>query len=208
MKALDLFCKAGGVTKGLQRAGFHVTGIDIEPQSNYCGDAFIQADALSLPVDPAAFDFIWASPPCQAYSWSARRWHDVPRADLVEPTRLLLEASGKPYCIENVPGAPIRADIVLTGTMFGLGVIRRRHFETSWFCLSPPPVRKRGSVRSGEFVTVAGHGGDGRAALHLWKEAMGIDWMTREELVEAIPPAYAEFIGRAFLETQRAADAA
>src|SRR6185437_7851072 len=66
VRALDLFCGAGGATKGLQNAGFHVTGVDLKRSPRYCGDVFIQADALT--VDPRGFDFIWASPPCQAHT--------------------------------------------------------------------------------------------------------------------------------------------
>jgi DNA (cytosine-5)-methyltransferase 1 len=198
--ALDLFCCAGGAAVGLHRAGFDVVGVDIVRRDRY-PFPFVQADALRPPFDLQQFDFIWASPPCQAYSWSAKRW-DVERADLVDPTRAMLDTSGRPYCIENVPGAPIRADLVLTGMMFGLGVIRRRHFEFNFFVLGPPPHAKRGGVRTGEYVTVAGHGGDnikGRGSRSAKQEAMGIDWMSDEELNEAIPPAYGEFIGRAAL---------
>lgn len=203
MKALDLFCKAGGVSMGLRRAGFDVTGVDIEPQPRY-PFRFVQADALRPPFDLSAFDFVWASPPCQKYSWAAKRW-DVERADLVEPTRDLLKGCGRPWVIENVVGAPIRADLVLTGQMFGLGVIRRRHFEMSFFCLAPQRLSPAGSVRTGEYVTVAGHGGDnikGRGSRAAKQTAMGIDWMNDEELNNAIPPAYSEFIGRAIMAAE------
>lgn len=199
-RALDLFCCAGGVSMGLHRAGFDVVGVDIESRPRY-PFPFVQADALKPPVRLEAFDFIWASPPCQAYSWSAARW-DVERDDLVEPTRALLKRSGRPYVIENVPGAPIRVDLALTGQMFGLEVIRRRHFECSFFVLSPSRPSLRGSVRTGEYVTVAGHGGEnmkGRGSRAAKQKAMGIDWMNDYELNQAIPPAYSEFIGREFL---------
>lgn len=197
LRALDLFCCAGGVTKGLQRAGFHVTGVDIKPQPNYCGDEFHQADALTFPTD--GFDFIWASPPCQKYSWSAKRWKDIERVDLVDLTRHRLATVDVPTVIENVVGAPLRVDLVLTGPIFNLEVIRRRHFELNFYCLSPAPVRPMGSVKTGEYVTVAGHGGDnikGRGSRAAKQRAMGIDWMSDEELNQAIPPAYSEFIGR------------
>jgi len=119
LRALDLFCKAGGATKGLQRAGFHVTGVDIERQPRYCGDAFVQADALNPPFDLAGFDFIWASPPCQAHSpLKAVTKKEYP--DLIPQTRALLQASGRPYTIENVVGARLRDPVRLCGGMFGL----------------------------------------------------------------------------------------
>lgn len=209
--AIDLFCGAGGVTKGLQRAGFFVVGVDLKPQPRYCGDLFIQGDATNPPLDLAQADFIWASPPCQAYSWAARRWHDIERADLVEPTRDLLRASGVPYVIENVVGAPLHNPITLCGAMFGLQVIRHRLFEASFFLIEPTHVPHRGSVKGGQYVTVAGHGGDnikGRGGRAAKQAAMGIDWMSDDELNQAIPPAYSEYIGRAAiaqLQAQRVA---
>ncbi len=201
--ALDLFCCAGGAAMGLHRAGFDVIGVDIKPQPRY-PFRFVQADALNPPFDLKLFDFIWASPPCQKYSWSAKRWRNVERADLVEPVRAML--AGFHHVIENVPAAPIRRDLMLTGMMFGLQVIRRRAFEASFFCLQPPHPCRDGSVRTGEFVTVAGHGGDnikGRGSRAAKQAAMGIDWMNDQELNEAIPPAYSEFIGRAAMNVIR-----
>lgn len=200
-KALDLFCCAGGASMGLHRAGFDVTGVDIKPQPRY-PFRFIQADALHPPVDLSAFDFIWASPPCQHASWAAARWkgeRDYPA--LIEPTRAMLAASGVPYVIENVVGAAVRPDLVLTGEMFGLRVIKRRHFELGgWWCMQPErPFAGRIGFGPEDFVTTAGHGGDGPGSFRAWSEAIGIDWMTMQEMAEAIPPDYAEFIGRAAL---------
>ena len=200
--AIDLYCNAGGATRGLQLAGFEVVGVDIIPQPRYCGDHFVQADALRPPFDLRQFDFIWASPPCQGYSWSAKRWKDVPRTHLIPQTRAMLDASGKPYVMENVVGAPLRVDMVLAGQMFGLRVIKRRHFELSGFWALAPEWRTPGRIGFGpdDFVTVAGHGGNGSARLSNWQDATGIDWMTKHEMAEAIPPAYSEFIGRQFLQ--------
>lgn len=218
MKALDLFCGAGGATRGLQLAGWHVTGIDIKPQPRYCGDAFVQADALRPPFHLGRFDMIWASPPCQAFSIANTRWgYKYP--DLIAATRCLL-MDHPMTVIENVATAPIRADVVLVGSMFDLDIARRRHFEIKGF--RPPfalaPLTTKTTMNGG-LACVAGHGANrGRwkgswltmpAQLRRtlsernckagWERAMGIDWMSRAELSQAIPPAYSEFIGRAAL---------
>ena len=198
MRALDLFSGAGGATKGLQNAGFHVTGIDNRPQPRYCGDAFIQADALLPPVRLEDFDFIWASPPCQAFT-NARVIHGKKHEDKLTPTRQMLEASGRPWVIENVPGAPMRADYILCGSRFGERRLKRhRLFETSWrgAALLPPCDHEDGNI-----VSVFGHGGHIYHGVADWRRVMGIDWMTRGELAQAIPPAYSEFIARAFLDS-------
>lgn len=197
--ALDLFCCAGGSGKGLMDAGFDVTGIDIEPQPRYPG-RFVQADALRLPFRLDAFDLIWASPPCQAHSVGSRRWRETrDYPDLIAATRDLLAAHPMTI-IENVPGAPIRRDLILTGAMFGLETYRRRHFETSFLVMAPDPGRPFGpKTRVGSF-TAAGNGGHGPNRPRMWAEKMGVPWMvTKHEIRQAIPPIYAEFISRAAL---------
>lgn len=204
LRALDLFCGAGGATKGLQMAGFHVTGVDIKLQPHYVGDAFIQADAMGVLLD--GYDLIWASPPCQAYSIAAtsQRNNGKSYPDLLCPTRLRLEETDSYWIIENVPGAPMRADYVLCGCQFGLEIRRKRWFETSWRgfsmmpeCQHPYPV-----------VSVVGHGTPSWARSKLgfnptiadYRKAMSIDWMNRIELSQAIPPAYSEFLGKRVIE--------
>jgi DNA (cytosine-5)-methyltransferase 1 len=170
--------------------------VDINPQPHY-PFTFHQADAMTF--DLSGYDVIHASPPCQKYSWSARRWNKE-WPDLVEPTRKRLQATGKMYVIENVVGAPLINPITLCGTMFGLKVIRHRLFESNAFLWMPGICQHDGNVKDGDYVTVAGHGGDGRSSLKLWKEAMGIDWMSKKELTQAIPPAYTEWIGKIILD--------
>lgn len=187
---------------GYHRAGFtDIVGVDIRPQPRY-PFRFVQADALCPPVRLETFDAIHASPPCQAYSWSARRWRQIERADLLASTRAMLQAAGVPWVIENVIGAPLAKHVLLCGTHFGLEVLRHRRFESSELLFMPPRCRHAGSVRTGEYVTVAGHGGDnqsGRGSRSAKRRAMGIEWMNDVELNEAIPPAYTEFLGRQLL---------
>lgn len=199
-RLLDLYCGAGGCAAGYQMAGFHVTGVDIKPQKRYCGDEFVQADALEyLSKYGRRYSVIHASPPCQAYSATKSLWKRE-RPDLIAATRNMLKHSGKPYIIENVPGSPLLDPIMLCGTMFGLNTIRHRLFEIWPFtlpairrCNHIKPVAKFGRrpVRDKEYITVVGHFSDIQYA----REAMGINWMVGSELSQAIPPAYTRWIG-------------
>lgn len=204
---------------GLHRAGFEVVGVDINPQPRYPFE-FHQADALTFPLD--GFDLIWASPPCQAYTSAAPlQKKDHPR--LIEPVRRRLLASGAPYVIENVPGAPLVNPVTLCGRTFGLNVKRHRLFEASFPMLTAPCPKGH----PGDWLIVFGWSAlrrskgagtgpkkdrgktKGHSVPHAEAcAAMGIDWMNRRELSESIPPAYAEFVGRAALayrESQRIA---
>jgi DNA (cytosine-5)-methyltransferase 1 len=197
-RMLDLFSGAGGCARGYQQAGFHVTGIDIKPQPRYAGDVFIQADALEYLAEHGhEFDAIHASPPCQAYSVT-QNIHGREYPELVEPMRAALNASDKPYVIENVVGAPLHTSIELCGLMFGLQVYRHRRFESNVMLFQPAHQRHVAACtqvgrrpKDGEFMTVAGHFADIKAA----RIAMQIPWMTRDELAQAIPPAYTKCIG-------------
>lgn len=195
-QALDLFCGAGGASMGLHRAGFDVTGVDIKPQPRY-PFRFVQGDALRPPFDLSQFDFIWASPPCQATSIGAKRWHkEWPQ--LIPAMRALL--FGQPLtAIENNERAPMRRDLILEGPMFGLKTFRRRMFELTFLILAPQSRGVTGPRIDPAMVTCAGHGGHGSNAIGKWREAMGIDWMSKAEMAQAIPPAYSEFVGRAAL---------
>jgi DNA (cytosine-5)-methyltransferase 1 len=212
-RALDLFCGAGGAAMGLHRAGFTVTGVDIEYQPNYPFE-FIKGDATDLRIEWRRYDFIWASPPCQAYT-NAQRIRGNEHPDFIASTREWLQriwyATGAPWCIENVVGAPLNNPILLCGTMFGLRTYRHRLFECSFPITAPQhgPHMARNQkmgrpVKDGEYMHVVGNFSGARLA----REIMGIDWMTRDELREAIPPAYSEFIGRAALKHCRSSIAA
>jgi DNA (cytosine-5)-methyltransferase 1 len=209
---LDLFCGAGGAAVGYHRAGFDVVGVDVSPQPHYPFE-FRQADATTFPLD--GFDAIHASPPCQDHSalrHTAGQLHQT--GWMLAATRERLLAQSAPWIIENVPGAPLRTDYRLCGCMFDLPRLRReRWFETSWhaFELRPP------CHHVGPAVTVAGHGAQGSYEFDEngnypsqadRRAAMGIDWMNRDELAQAIPPAFTEYIGARLLEQIALRDAA
>ena len=193
---------------GYSRAGFDVVGVDIAPQPHYPFE-FHQLDALeavalwkSDGVWPGvhSFDAIHASPPCQAYSTLGKQ-QDQDYPDLYDRVRELLEATGLPWVIENVVGAPYRQGVELCGSMFGLQVRRHRNFEAS-FLMMPPPCDHRAQ---GTPLGVYGTGGGGvmtrgvKATPAEAKVAMGIDWMTHREIAQAVPPAFAEYVGTQLL---------
>jgi DNA (cytosine-5)-methyltransferase 1 len=200
MKLLDLYCGAGGASMGYHRAGFEVTGVDINPQKNYPFE-FHQADALEfLKEHGHEFDAIHASPPCQRHSAmsNCRPGLADEYPDLVAPTRDLLIASGKPWVIENVVGSPLIDPITLCGTMFGRQLYRHRLFETSFHIEEPPhpkhviPASKAGHWKPGTVMSVSGH----IAPIAKAREIMDIDWTNREELAESIPPYFTKYVGQ------------
>lgn len=215
LRLLDLFCCAGGAGVGYSRAGFEVVGVDNKPQRNF-PFRFIQGDALKLdPEFIASFDAIHASPPCQSYSDLAKRngnGHMWPR--LIEPVRDMLIQSGLPYVIENVDGAPLIDPVVLCGTMFkGLRVLRHRLFEANFPIIAPPhgkhpkvhtfDKRKSHYGKTNDMIDFVQVTGGGNCSIAAAREAMGIDWMTKNELNEAIPPAYTQLIGKQLLAYMR-----
>ena len=212
-RLLDLYCGAGGAAMGYHRAGFDVVGVDIDPQPNYPFE-FHQADALhAVEHNWQRFHAIHASPPCQRYSDLAHRNGNADAwPDLVDKTRTVIEATGLPYVIENVEGAPLRDPITLCGTMFPeLRVLRHRLFESNLPIAAPPehpphPLvfthdkRKKHYGLLDQDVDYVQVTGGGNATLANKLDAMGCDWMTSHHQVnESIPPAYTEFIGRQLL---------
>lgn len=212
MRLLDLFCGAGGAGEGYRRAGFEVTGVDIKPQPHN-PHTFVRGDAIEyLEAHGHEFDAIHASPPCQGYSALKAMHGGKSYPMLIEKVRELLQRISRPYVIENVERAPLQSysclfgghGVMLCGSMFGLAVSRgflRRHriFETS-FPVAQPPCNHRGLA-----VGVYGHGGHSGKHRMLYRaeaaEAMGIDWMNRDELAQAIPPAYTAYLGQALAKT-------
>ncbi|MFJ2636007.1 DNA methylase [Streptomyces sp. NPDC087422] len=216
---LDLFCCAGGAGTGYFRAGFDVHGVDIADRPNYPfpihrGDALDHLAHLIMSGEIHRYAMVHASPPCQdkctltVGTNRSRGWGGT-HTDLVAPTRVLLERAGLPYVIEQPNGrARIRKDLTLCGEMFGLAVIRHRNFEMGgWTAARPVHLPHRGRVSGyrhgkkydGPYVAAYGSGG-GKPTVPELQRAMGIDWTdVREELTEAIPPAYGQWIGEAFL---------
>lgn len=221
---LDLFCGAGGCAAGYQRVGFRVVGVDINQQPNYCGEQFIQGDALEVLEALVCgrerdgcrledFVAIHASPPCQAHSAMQAMWNAGQHDDLVPATRGLLKEAGLPCVIENVVGAPLENPITMCGAGLGLGtdshmLARHRLFECSFPVMAPPCAH-------GSMPTIGIYGDHARDrrrvpgthpdrgmqfgaayGLELAQQAMGIDWMNWREISQAIPPAYTEHIGR------------
>lgn len=238
-KLLDLYSCAGGAAAGYHRAGFDVYGVDKDPQPRYpfahnVGDAvqvlarltfgesvtFTHPDGTTAELFLEDFDVIHASPPCQTYS-ATKAWHDNAHPDLVEPTREALIATGLPYVIENVPGAPLIDPVRLCGSEFDmvgpdsdgrmLKMIRHRLFESNM------PLRNNGGCRHRrDYITASVYGNGGGWSIEyrdsptrrsgyipktpVIQNILGIDWMTKHEMSQVVPPVMAEHIGRQIMD--------
>lgn len=217
MRLLDLFCGAGGAAMGYYRAGFmDITGVDIKPQKHY-PFKFVQADALEYLAEHGnEYDVIHASPPCQKYTGmrhiTLSRFGVAPdHPDLIDVTRRGLLAVGKVYIIENVQNSPLQTQFILCGSALGLDhVARHRHFESNNLFLGIPRCNH---LKQNYTIGVYGDRPDGRRvsyrqhrlcriakSLEEAQELLGIDWMNWDEIRNAIPPAYTEFIGEQLLK--------
>lgn len=220
MRLLDLFSCAGGAGAGYAAAGFEVVGVDIDPQPRY-PFTFFQADAIEFVTEHGhEFDVIHASPPCQAFS-KTKTLHTNEHPDLIEPTRAALRATGKPYVIENVIGAPLLDPIKLDGRHFAmtapdvdgvpLKLVRPRLFESNIALTAPATM----TANSHLFTASAYGAGGGWTPRHrdnpdrrggyiphinVLRELLGIDWMTKHELSQSIPPRFTEYVGRQIIE--------
>lgn len=225
-KLLDLFCGAGGAAMGYHRAGFDVVGVDAKPQPRYPFTFIKTDALDYVAAHGWQFNAIHASPPCQSHSRITPKYAHKRHVDLIPHTRWFLESLGLPYVIENVEGAraALRNPVMLCGSQFGLKVYRHRLFESNIMLFQPAHYPHRDktpraghgispkgflSVTSGGqgikqeqlekscispkgFISVAGH----FSGVEYARFAMGIDWMTGDELAQAIPPAYTEWLGK------------
>jgi len=204
MKLLDLFCGAGGASAGYAAAGFEVHGVDLKHGKRY-PYTYVRADVLDVLRDENyinQFDVIHASPPCQTHSITQHlrnaQGKTTSKLDLIPETRLALLESGKPYIIENVPGSPLMNPIQLCGSSFGLKVRRHRLFESNMALVGSVCDHKLQGRPIGVYGSLNDEipkGGKTAATIDEARNAMGISWAIWTELVEAIPPAYTQYLG-------------
>ncbi|WP_144719260.1 DNA cytosine methyltransferase [Agrococcus jejuensis] len=222
-RLLDLFCCEGGAGMGYHRAGFEVVGVDIKNQHRYPFE-FVQADAIEYVLEHGhEFDAIHASPPCQAYSIT-KHGHSVQYPELVEPTRAALVASGKPFIIENVVGAPLLDPLKLCWSMFHepgsvldddgtpLRMQRHRLFESNVALLAPRPCRhpkmqvagSYGGARRDKVEARTIRKGGYVPSRAVQQRLLGIDWATEKGMHESLPPVYTEHLGAQLLAAMEA----
>jgi DNA (cytosine-5)-methyltransferase 1 len=228
---LDFYCCGGGASRGYAEAGFRVLGVDAVPQPRYpygfhLGSAITALDDLlagravtfRLPgggAEAVTLDRVTAlagSPPCQGHT-DLRHRTGLVYEDYIDRTRDRFTASGLPWIIENVEGAPLRDPLILCGTHFGLSALcrdgvrrdlwRHRLFESNVPLTAPGPCEHRGQP-----VGVYGHSGGKslrgyKGLVSECREAMGIDWLPGKALAQAIPPAFARHLGGQLLTAVR-----
>lgn len=213
---LDLFCCGGGAGMGYKLAGFDVTGVDEEDHSRFyshVGQFHLMDWRQGLEKFGKQADLIHASPPCQEYSLALRHLarkgsKTYPR--LIEPVREALRATGKPWVMENTPGAPLPErstlfgdhGVLLCGTMFGKRIYRHRLFETSFPVTAPGPCDHRE-------LAVNPHNKESRVRYReefgdnserWWRKEMGVEWINDDHIArEAIPPAYTHHLAKQYL---------
>jgi DNA (cytosine-5)-methyltransferase 1 len=216
-RLLDLFAGPGGATVGYERAGFEVVGVDLEPWSCYPGSC-IQADALAYLDEPIVqtFDAIHASPPCQRYSALASTFNSAKYPELLRPVIEKLDAIGKPYVVENVPGSGRDAsyDLLLCGSMFvGLTAPRHRYFKFGHWSgpMMAPHSCNHELMTTGSIYRHWGRemAPNMKAAIRIYLDGLGLDWIPEDAhegrvlggMVESIPPAYTEWIGARLMDS-------
>ncbi|MEU1928407.1 SAM-dependent methyltransferase [Streptomyces sp. NPDC019826] len=200
-RLLDLFCCQGGAAKGYADAGADVTGVDKDPQPRY-PFAFVQGDAVEFIREHGAeFDFIHASPPCQHDS-DCQRIQGRTHPDLIAPTRDALNATGRPWVMENVRGAvaKLHQPVMLCGAMLGLATYRHRYFETGGGFTLPQPHHTAHTVPQAKMGRPIPPGHYGQyvgnfSGVQQARDVMGVPWMNRDGIRECIPPAYTQWIG-------------
>lgn len=206
-RLLDIGCCQGGAAFGYQRAGWHVTGVDICRQPRYVGDDFVQADGLHVLADldfVRTFDAVHTSWPCQGYALT-QRIMDSAHPKLIADGRALLQASGLPYVQENVEEAAwdMVHPIMLCGPQFGLHTYRHRLFESNVMLVAPDHLEHRVKavkmgrpVREGDFYYAVGNFSDPDQWI---RRDLGMPWMSRDGLRESVPWQYTRLIGRQLL---------
>lgn len=186
-----------------------MTGLDNDPRvGRYYPYEFVCQDALRL--DPASgrfvaalepdylreFDFVHLGGPCQPWSKmvSCRPGLREQYVDLIEPLRPVLAASGVPYVIENVEGAPLLSPVWLCGLMFDKLLYRHRGFEAgNGLVLSPlhHPAHVLSASKAGHWVpgtvmSIAGH----VAPIAMARDLMGVTRRVPREMLTEAAPAY------------------
>lgn len=238
-RLLDLCGCEGGAASGYQAAGFFVVSVDLDGAAlkRNPADYTYQRDALEFVANHGhEYDAIHASFPCQRWSANGANPNADEWPDLITPGRELLEATGKPYVMENVPKSPLRRDLILCGSMFGLTACdtdgttlyldRHRVFESNVPLTLPPGATKvsphRCGTRDRQWAGVYGGARKDKTEARAVRKGGyvppdpqvqsdllgGVDWMTFKGRRECIPPVYAQHVGRQMLAHIRAEVAA